>query len=888
VTHAQWTGTDNNLSYTDAANWSGGEINDTFTGNNWFSNPQVNSWSIFTTVGSAEVITQPNQYTIGILVGQSVTGNGIPDGTVVTAITSATTFTISNAATRSQFVGGAYSGASFTDNIYLYQFNANVTSVVAFNNNLDVNAANKLKEGDILNGYVGIPDGTVITKVADSGNNSTLTLSAPTTANSIIFLPQVNNPWNINLTANHTVAGDFTYVSPDLAGLSFTPNNGTVWTFTAPNPRITVSMADGLTNISRTFNFGSLNRTMTVDFSGGNPVFDINPKMDGDGVDSFNWIVTATNAASLTKEGSGQLYIYRPVYVDGGVTISGMKYADYKSTTTLDYTGIINADHLNIVGKKHTLILQVRDVLSGTNLLADDMPVNIYTGALDFRAQEAVTEQAVGPVTVYGRAGIGNGSNNTPAHITLTLASLTRADFATLNIMGNGTGGIGGAKTSIKISGDDSNIISSLVGGSGTAGDTNIKIIPWATAHLGTGFGTADASSWAGTELVTYTTAGGFRALTASEYYNGNGTGIMDAANDDNVKVTAAATVNANKTVNALYAAGGSVDFVGSATLTVTSGFLGPMNYGSAANNSYTINTGTNAAIFHGRRQAAVIYGDITNDITDPNQAGLIAASIDNYVQLHGARKTYGGMTVVQTGLALYAANVLPSATEVRLTKDGSLLVAASNTVRKLSGTGWVQLNTNAILNVTDTGSQVVTGNREIRVSAGGILAPGDLTGDYRAGTLLLSSRYTDGRYDVSTLTLDEGAIFEVDISATANDMVENDNYSLTSTLNLDGGTIQLNYLDGYTPTAGELDTTFLWTLIKGFDTVNGYLDDLTISDLAHPEWVNAGGGYGYELLLANTDLVLHLKLEAIPEPSTWALLATGAALLAILCRRRR
>ncbi|MDR1191521.1 MAG: PEP-CTERM sorting domain-containing protein [Verrucomicrobiales bacterium] len=893
VANGQWTGTDNNLSYTDAANWSGGEINDTFTGNNWFSNQQQNTWQIFLNAGSTEVITQPNTYAGNMLVGHSITGDGIPDGTIVTAITSNTTFTISNAATRSQFVNGTYSGTAFTDTIYLVNFNANITSVVAYNNNRAGNAANKLKDGDILNGYVGIPDGTVITNVVDSGDNSTLTLSQPTTANTNMFSPQVNNAWLINITANHTVTGDFTYVSPDIANLNFTPAGGQVWTFTAPNPRITVSMGDGLTNVSRYFNFGADSRAMTVDFSGGNPVFDINPGADGDGVDTFNWAVTTTNAASLTREGSGSLYIRKPVYVDGVVTISGMEYHRYKSTTTLEQTGIINADHVNIVGSRHLLVTQERNVLSGTSLLADDLPVNIYAGGLDIRPQDAITEQTVGPVTVYGRAGIANAIakvSGTPAvmlPVTLTLASLTRGDFGTVNLSGNNQGGrYLGNYSLIKISGNDQNIRDSLVGGRGADGTTTISIIPWATAQaLNGGMGNADSGSWAGSDLVTYTTAGGFRALTASEYVNGAGAGIMGAGDTDNVRVNDGngATVSADKTINALLVNNGNITIADNVTLTVTSGFLGATTYNG---NNSTINTGTNAAIFHGRRSNVVINGDLTNSITDQNQAGLIAANVDGFVNLYGSQKSYTGVTVVQTGLVAHTAYVLPSSTELRIDRDGEARFNASNAVRKLSGVGWLTFtNAAAVLHVTDGGSTILPGAREVRVANGGILAPGDLTGDYRTGTLLLGTRQVN--VDVSTLTLGEGSIFEVDISATANDMVESDNYSSTSTLNLEGGTIQLNYLD-YTPTAGETDTTFTWALTKGFDNVTGDLDGFTISDLAHPEWVNGEGGYGYNLLLDNTDLVLQLKLEAIPEPSTWALLATGAALLAILRRRRR
>jgi hypothetical protein len=867
---AQWSGTDNNLSYTDEANWSGGEINDTFSGNNWFSNQQITTNQFnnkyLLTAGSDIVYTVPNAYAVQVLVGQSISGDGIPVGTVVKEILDNGSFTISNAATRTSYITG-----TTTTDVYL-SFNANSTTVNALNSS----GKGVFTVGQTLNGYVGIADGTKITAI----NGNTLTLDKATTTSDSLILSQTNNAWNINLNA-HTFTNNFTYISPDVANVNLTPNNNTVWTFTAPNPRITVSMGDGKTNVSRFLNFGSANRTgVIMDFSGGNPVFDINPNMDGDGVDTFYLHAAVTNAASLTRAGSGVMYFYRPVEVDGTVTIGGMEYYKYKSTTVLEGNangfGTIDADRLHVVGARHILTLQPRNALSGTNMLADDMPVSIYAGALDVRPQEQVTGQQVGPVSVYGRAGIGMTTG------TLTLTSLYR-DYGTVNLSSSGGPGVNGF---IKISGNDKNIRDSLVGGGGAAGTTTISIIPWATAqNLSGGFGNADGGSWAGSDLVTYTTAGGFRALTASEYFDGNGAGIMGAGDTDNVRVNDGngATVSADQTINALLVNNGNITIADNVTLTVTSGFLGATNY--IGNNS-TINTGANAAIFHGRRSGVTINGDLTNSITDRNQAGLIAANVDGFVTLNGTQKSYTGVTVVQTGLNAAAAYVLPADTELRIDRDGEARITANNAVRKLSGVGWLTMTSNIVLHVTDGGSTIQPGVREVRVANGGILAPGDLSGDYRAGTLLLGARQT-GNTDVSMLTLGVGSIFEVDISATANDMVESDNPTLASTLNLLGGTIQLNYLDDYTPAAGESDTLFSWTLAKGFDSVSGSVSNLVISDALHPEWLINDDGYGYSLLLDGNDLLLNLNLAAIPEPSTWALLVTGAALLAIRRRRR-
>ncbi|MDR1191662.1 MAG: PEP-CTERM sorting domain-containing protein, partial [Verrucomicrobiales bacterium] len=124
-------------------------------------------------------------------------------------------------------------------------------------------------------------------------------------------------------------------------------------------------------------------------------------------------------------------------------------------------------------------------------------------------------------------------------------------------------------------------------------------------------------------------------------------------------------------------------------------------------------------------------------------------------------------------------------------------------------------------------------------VSAGGVLAP--------SGTLTLNS-----------LTLDDGGI--VNFSITDGDLLD-----ITHDLTLSGATLQL--------TDSAL-AEGLYLLANYGDTRTG--DALTISGLSD---------YNYAL---NFDTPNQVFLNiTIPEPSAWALLLTGAALLAVLRRRR-
>jgi hypothetical protein len=155
-------------------------------------------------------------------------------------------------------------------------------------------------------------------------------------------------------------------------------------------------------------------------------------------------------------------------------------------------------------------------------------------------------------------------------------------------------------------------------------------------------------------------------------------------------------------------------------------------------------------------------------------------------------------------------------------------------------------------------------GSNKISVGSGGILSPGDLSGDYTAGTLLLAT-------SVSSLTLSAGSTFEVDISSSANDMVQALR-TAGATLDIEGGTIVLNYLDSFVPEVGES-----WLLTSGFNATAGLADNMTVSDAL---------GYTYSLSFENNNLML--TLDAVPEPATYLLLGVGAAILLVGCRLRR
>ncbi|MDR1192005.1 MAG: PEP-CTERM sorting domain-containing protein, partial [Verrucomicrobiales bacterium] len=828
---AQWTGTAPGANYNDEANWAGDVINDEFINPNWASAQQwINMGGVTFDSSSTEVSTGANNNAYALSVSQTISGNGIVAGTVITAITGSNTFTIS-----------------------------------------------------------------APTTAASSGNYS---------------FYQINNPFVINI-ATRELPGNFIFNSTLNANVQFLePVSGmTTWTFTAARPVISVNI--GQFAQARTLSLGVNSRTMTLDFVGNHPVFHVNSTDQGDGNDTMAVFGIINNAASLTKTGYGSLALYRDVNISGKLVITGTFPVTTPSKgAVVVYNGAndvqgygqgrINAAAIDVVGQRKSL--NILPYGFNNDMVSGSAKLNLYSGAFNYSQLTSGTwtagaTQNLGEVNIYGRALLMNSSNVDNA--TLMLGTLNRQDYATLNLVGNTqvTGRYLGNKSFIKISGDDSNITRALVGGGGADGSTNINIIPWATAQNSNAVTIVEnrnSGAWSGGDLVTYTKAGGFRALTASEYLTFSSSSAAtalgnsdDFATDSNValfgsgtggtgNVAAWSLADAALTVNALKiglnvtnnGVNHTLTMTTGQTLNITSGALAAVGGNNLAINGGVVNTGTNPLIATGR-SGFTFNATVTNSITDPEAAGLIAAAVDNFLTLSGSNN-YGGLTIVQTGMSVNNANALPKTTGLRIERDGYLRINANSTVRKLEGSGYLSFNNAFALNIGDPAS-TVSGDRVVAVNASGTLAPGDVSGDYRAGTLFLGS-LTD-TLDVKNLQFNDGSTFAVDLGVEANDLVQVFNFNTAATLTVNGGTLALNFLDNYSPDAGTS-----WLLTAGFAATAGDAELMSVVDFTHPDW---------DYKLAFSDHNLLLTLETIPEPSTWALLVTGAALLALLRRRK-
>ncbi|SDT94330.1 PEP-CTERM protein-sorting domain-containing protein [Verrucomicrobium sp. GAS474] len=884
---SQWIGTANNTNYETTTNWQGGAINDTFGTAGWASTgattqtltfalgattitasaTALNNMAVGQTVGSgtsafSTATTVASAFTTGttsialtsttgMAVGQVITGTGIASGTTITAI-SGTTVTLSTATT------GASNTGSYTA--------------------LDVI--------------------TAIDKVG-----GTFTVNGATTAagtNASVAFNALNDSWKILITANRTLPGNFTYNSADPADVGFVPNSNLTWTFASATPTISVAM--GGTGVSRGLTIGSGSRYFTMNFAGsgsnGDVTFAVDSGMSPLGnaasIDILSFSAGMTGIHNLTKTGGGTAIINpgttaQVATVTGSVTINGGILRLLNTTSGVGVTDISSGTatpvSYSVYGRGS--VLELSQTINSTNIIESTAPIALYGGALGTSSKYA---QSLGVVTLGdGRNVIGNYTYNAPN--TLTLASLVRQNDATVNLLGSAyTNMTLGGGNNILVA-NDANILASLSGGGASSGLAT-SIVPWASgtpvgsAWSSSGFQNTDLTAWVGQELVTYTTAGGFRTLTVGtgvgtastgDYYNANTSALFNGLGTStyNVNLTSSATVTADETINALRIGNSETVTIGfGSTLNITSGALFNAGNNSTTITGGTINTGNAALIVSGGGTGVnglTIASTIANTITDQSKVGLIVAASGTTANTGGVTlsgtNTYGGYTLVQGNAVIASSGALNSAAALRIDNGGYATVAAGITaqVTALTGTGTLQFATASNANQLNLGGGTGA-NNTVTVNSGGLIGAGDPTGATQAGTLTLGS-------NVNNLTFNVGSTFAVDLSsATTFDQIVAA-ASGTNTLTLNGGTIRLTLGTGYTPTVGQT-----WLITNGFTLESGSLSNMLL-------YSTDGDIYSLSLAgLNNADLLV--TLVAVPEPSLlWLLVLGGGVLLA--ARRR-
>jgi autotransporter-associated beta strand protein len=263
----------------------------------------------------------------------------------------------------------------------------------------------------------------------------------------------------------------------------------------------------------------------------------------------------------------------------------------------------------------------------------------------------------------------------------------------------------------------------------------------------------------------------------------------------------------------------------------------------SLTNLSLTSNSslGTNE-LFVGANDTMTFTGNITR--TGGTTATTLTKSGAGTVVFSGSSNTYTDATVVSSGTLLL-----------------------NNTSGSATGTGNLTVNAGARLG--GTGIIASTGSNGVTLNNTAILAPGDGT----TGTLRLNAASTSG----AMLTMLSGAKFSMELGASlASDKVNFWTYAGASDFVRNSNVIDITFLSG--------STTGNYTLFNFYSNNGTTLTAAGFSSGLSLNFTNGGSG----TLDYSTLGQINLVVSAVPEPSTWALLAVSLTTVMVLRRRRR
>ncbi|MFA6960150.1 MAG: PEP-CTERM sorting domain-containing protein [Opitutaceae bacterium] len=664
-----------------------------------------------------------------------------------------------------------------------------------------------------------------------------------------VFTPTLTANLTLQATADVEFTSGLSFLSASDFSLIIEPSTVTTRTFTLGGD-INVDISGNTTSKVVRLGASTGSRPIVLDLDGGTRTITVNAALAataGTGRDTLTLWGDVTNG-SLIKTGGGSLEFNSALSLSGSYVNEG------------GYTLLQNSASMLSVGKVVVGGSAGRFVLKGSvnDRLSDTADVHLAGGIFGYQNVGGTSTENIGTVYLQGaRSAIGLTSG------TLHLAELVRDPYSTVALVGSSTARFGAGSTKFTV-GSDANILSSLTGGDGTEGTTTVSILPWATATtaISNSFTDSFDSRYYSADFgfVTYTSDGGFRVLDKTTEYVSSVTGSSNAT--DNVRLTADETLAGTKTINSLFMDKGSNHTLnlGGQTLNVTSGAV------AAANNQITISNGT---LNFGSKTGYIMLGRNSSSAISANLAGsggvVFAMTPDQPLTISGAN-TYTGRTVVNSGtLALGANNTLPTGTDVRIDKTGTLRVnnGFSQLVRSLSGSGVVQLSNTA--SRLDVGTSVANSSAGVfTVGTGGSVSVGDDAGYYQVSQLT----FTGG-----SVSFEAGSVLDIDIASA----LSFDSINLATagkTVTVAGGTLSLSFLDGYAPTVGD---SFQLFSIAGVAVANSV--------------VNAGnftivGPADYTFSLDNTGLLT--VVSAVPEPSTYAALFAGMVLTVAVVRRRR
>lgn len=415
---------------------------------------------------------------------------------------------------------------------------------------------------------------------------------------------------------------------------------------------------------------------------------------------------------------------------------------------------------------------------------------------------ETVSVAMHGPGSIEAHHGSGT------ADTAVLTANLNRDLKSVLRVAGTNLGASSGAHSQILLT-----PAPAVHGGGGGSGSTNISIVPWiygGSAGAWT-FGTYSQAGFTGVGLLD----------TATEFVTGGSGGDLPAANaDDNVRVTFSSngilTLAGDRTVNSLVLIGMGLNHVNGAghTLSIDSGGL----IVQAHNNPFNINVSTidfgssegviNFAHDAGANGRLVINSAITGSDGLSLRASRLNTTNPGQIELAG-NNSYTGPTTISYGRVVTSGNErIPDGGTIRLGPSAELAIGAGNTetVAGLAGTGAFRL--------TDSSSQLIVGSGAgtggaVTMNAGGSIGPG-----LSIGTLNIGD---PAKGDSVDFMMNGGDLF-IEIGPDSIDML-----NVTGDATINGGVLNLSFVDGFFPERGETYTFLTANSVSGslFSAVN-------------------------------------------------------------------